>query len=63
MDLLQHLHPSLRSSPTLSSVLLLMFGAMMIGTGDLTMGSWIAVSMLAAAPSPRRPRSLRWSLR
>ena len=32
----------------LSSVLLVMFGALMIGAGDLTMGQLIAVSMLAA---------------
>jgi ATP-binding cassette subfamily C protein LapB len=42
---------------SLSAILIVMFGALMIGAGDLTMGQLIAVSMLAAGPSPRPPRS------
>jgi ATP-binding cassette subfamily C protein LapB len=33
---------------SLSAILIVMFGALMIGAGDLTMGQLIAVSMLAA---------------
>ena len=62
-------HLSLAARHHLSSILIVMFGALMIGAGDLTMGQLIAVSMLAALgahhpghPDRRPDRALRADL-